>query len=202
MYFYGASGVEFLNIPVRHGEGFPYMGIRDVEIDYAFPWRAKAKRALVSAYGRSAYFEFFKDEFFSLLLSGNANLWDYNLALINFFRVKFAIRPSFSLLSPIQKARAAEACGGSVAKDFPLEKNDFRRLLHPKKNDIFDTCYLPYYQVFADKFGFKKNLSSLDLLFNLGPEGGEYLQALAEKISASLKELKSEAHCQQNVHQP
>lgn len=33
----------------------------------------------------------------------------------------------------------------------------------------------PYSQVFDDRFGFRSGVSALDLLFNLGPEAGDYL---------------------------
>jgi hypothetical protein len=32
----------------------------------------------------------------------------------------------------------------------------------------------PYYQVFSDRHPFQSNLSSLDLLFNLGPKAVDY----------------------------
>lgn len=34
-----------------------------------------------------------------------------------------------------------------------------------------------YPQVFEDRFGFRPTLSALDLLFNLGPEAGDYLKS-------------------------
>ncbi len=37
----------------------------------------------------------------------------------------------------------------------------------------------PYSQVFDDRFGFRAGVSALDLLFNLGPEAGDYLIFLA-----------------------
>jgi hypothetical protein len=39
-----------------------------------------------------------------------------------------------------------------------------------------------YDQVFMEKHGFIPNLSILDLLFNLGPESGEYLNKLNTSI--------------------
>jgi hypothetical protein len=38
-------------------------------------------------------------------------------------------------------------------------------------------CTVPKYpQVFEEKFGFRPHISALDLLFNLGPEAGDYLK--------------------------
>lgn len=39
-----------------------------------------------------------------------------------------------------------------------------------------DLSLTPYPQVFDDRHGFRPKVSSLDLLFNLGPEAGDYLQ--------------------------
>ena len=54
--------------------------------------------------------------------------------------------------------------------------NDFRDAINPKHplpDPDFDPK--PYYQVYQQKHGFLPNLSILDLLFNMGPEGIFYL---------------------------
>lgn len=53
---------------------------------------------------------------------------------------------------------------------------DFREAInpkHPQPDPDFDPK--PYYQVYQQKHGFLPNLSVLDLLFNMGPEGIFYL---------------------------
>ena len=47
---------------------------------------------------------------------------------------------------------------------------DLREAIHPKKPPVSQS-FAPYYQVFENKFGFQSNLSIIDLLFNMGPEG-------------------------------
>lgn len=42
-----------------------------------------------------------------------------------------------------------------------------------------DMVITPYPQVFDDRFGFRPDVSALDLLFNLGPESGDYLRQYA-----------------------
>ena len=47
------------------------------------------------------------------------------------------------------------------------------------RNDKFNTTDIKKYdQVFMEKNGFIPNLSIIDLLFNLGPESGEYLSQI------------------------
>ncbi len=58
---------------------------------------------------------------------------------------------------------------------------DYRELVHPKRPDnILKDLNLekPYFQVFAQKYGFVPNLSIMDLLFNEGPDSISYLKNL------------------------
>ena len=66
--------------------------------------------------------------------------------------------------------------GGGVAPPFATPHSspvsDFRDAIdpkHPQPDADFEPR--PYYQVFASRHGFLPNLSVLDLLFNMGPEG-------------------------------
>jgi hypothetical protein len=59
--------------------------------------------------------------------------------------------------------------------------NDYRELIHPKRpNSVLESLGLekPYFQVFAPKYGFKSDLSVMDLLFNEGPDSIMYLKKL------------------------
>ena len=53
-----------------------------------------------------------------------------------------------------------------------LDADDYRDAINPK-HPAADPFFTPkeYYQVFAQRNGFKSNLSIADLLFNEGPEG-------------------------------
>jgi hypothetical protein len=56
---------------------------------------------------------------------------------------------------------------------------DLREKIHPKRPDtILRDLGLekPYFQVFAGKYGFKSDLSIMDLLFNEGPDSILYLK--------------------------
>ena len=61
--------------------------------------------------------------------------------------------------------------------------NDFREIIRPK-HEGEDPSFSPkpYYQVFQGKHGFLPNMSIVDLLFNMGPEG---LLVLRDSIVAS-----------------
>ncbi|MBK7638760.1 MAG: WbqC family protein [Bacteroidetes bacterium] len=62
-----------------------------------------------------------------------------------------------------------------------FEGLDLRNCIHPKNpislgNELVD--FPSYIQVFNDRFEFVPNLSIFDLLFNLGPKAGDYLDNL------------------------
>jgi hypothetical protein len=167
--FYAADGVQTLSVPVVHENGTYQLPIREIKIDYSTPWLIRTQRAIVSAYETSAYFDYYKDDLFSLMDSRPQLLFDLDMALTRFFLEKVGIQADIR-----------------ITQDFiPSGSNeygeDLREVIHPKRdNDILKKLQLekPYFQVFAQKYGFISNLSIMDLLFNEGPESILYLKKL------------------------
>jgi hypothetical protein len=167
--FYAADGVQTLSVPVVHENGTYQLPIREIKIDYSTPWLIRTQRAIVSAYETSAYFDYYKDDLFSLMDSRPQLLFDLDMALTRFFLEKVGIQADIR-----------------ITQDFiPSGSNeygeDLREVIHPKRdNDILKKLQLekPYFQVFAQKYGFISNLSIMDLLFNEGPESILYLKRL------------------------
>ena len=83
--FYGAEGVQTLSFPILHEGGTHKQPITEIKIDYKTPWVQQHERAIVSAYGTSAYFEYYQDELFAILETKYEKLFDLNLALLKFF---------------------------------------------------------------------------------------------------------------------
>ena len=164
--FYAADGVQTLSFPILHDGGTHKQPVADIRIDYSKPWVLQHKRAIVSAYGMSAYFDYYKDELFAILDSQPEKLLDLNLALLRFFIEKIGLKVDLRLTEDYVKETDCE---------------DLREVIHPKKdNDVLRRLGLekPYFQVFAQKYGFKSDLSVMDLLLNEGPDSILYLKNL------------------------
>ncbi|MBR5140887.1 MAG: WbqC family protein [Bacteroidales bacterium] len=164
--FYAADGVQTLSFPILHDGGTHKQPVADIRIDYSKPWVLQHKRAIVSAYGMSAYFDYYKDELFAILDSQPEKLLDLNLALLRFFIEKIGLKVDLRRTEDYVKETDCE---------------DLREVIHPKKdNDVLRRLGLekPYFQVFAQKYGFKSDLSVMDLLFNEGPDSILYLKNL------------------------
>ena len=157
-HFYAADGVQSLSFPVRHREGSISIPIKEVEVDYSTPWVAKTERCIDTAYRSSAFFEYYRDPLFSILDSHPATLWELDMSIIRFFIDKLGL--------VTQLHETTSYVGANVD-------------IHPKRPDSI-LCELglerPYYQVFADKMGFKGNLSVMDLLFNEGPSSLDFIR--------------------------
>lgn len=186
--FYSASGMQSLSFPVVHEAGMHNVPVSMIRVDYSTPWLTRHKRAIVSAYRTSAYFEYYQDELFAVLDRRPDTLWELNLSIIRFFLDKLGlpVEPRMT----VDFTRSGRICTGdgcvsgydSVWDGFPYNETlgacDLREVIHPKrKDDIMHRLGLgkPYFQVFARKYGFIPNLSIMDLLFNEGPDAISYL---------------------------
>lgn len=175
--FYAADGVQALSFPIVHEGGTHKQPISKVRVDYSTPWLHQHKKAIVSAYRTSAYFEYYQDELFEILDRRHELLLDLNMDILRFFIEKTGLAVDLRLTSDYMPGTLSGTC--MSADGILLE--DLRESIHPKRrNDILERMRLekPYFQVFAPKYGFCSDLSVMDLLFNEGPDSIVYLKRL------------------------
>lgn len=152
-----ANGPISLSIPVDHSSSEKTL-IKDIRIAEHGNWQHMHWNAIVSAYNSTPFFEYYQDDFYPFYHKKQNFLFDFNEEL------QYLI---FSLLN-IDLPKI------SYTDEYETETRgqDMRDVIHPKKDWKADPDFipLPYYQVFAQKFGFLENLSIIDLLFNMGNE--------------------------------
>ena len=154
------NGPQSLTIPIEGFDGSKCL-MRDIRMSDHGNWRHLHLNALESAYGVSPYYEFYIDEIRSFFERRWTYLYDYNLEIYMKMCDFIDIRPNIVSTSEYVKSD---------------EVDDFRDSIRPK-HPLPDASFTsrPYYQVYQQKHGFVENLSILDLLFNMGPEGIFYL---------------------------
>ncbi len=155
---YSPDGILALTVPVVRGAK-NHTKIKDVKISYDFDWQRLHWLSLQACYRRSAYFEYYEDEFVQFYEKKFPFLFDYNEQLLQF------ILKSIKLKVELNYTESYEAEYMSLV--------DFRNSISPKREPDFDQK--PYFQVFEERKGFQKNLSIVDLLFNQGPNAVNYL---------------------------
>lgn len=154
------NGPQSLTIPIEGFDGSKCL-MRDIRISDHGNWRHLHLNALESAYGVSPYYEFYIDEIRPFFQRHWDYLYDFNLEICMKMCDLIDIRPNIVSTNEYVKSD---------------EVDDFRDSIRPK-HPLLDTSFIsrPYYQVYQQKHGFVENLSILDLLFNMGPEGIFYL---------------------------
>ncbi|MFB0496179.1 hypothetical protein ABID99_002416 [Mucilaginibacter sp. OAE612] len=155
---YSPDGVLALVVPVIKGSK-NHTKVKDVKISYDFMWQRLHWQSLQACYRRSAYFEFYEDDFAPFYEKQITYLFDYNQELLN-------------LLLKLTKIKTELNYTNEYQAEYP-NLHDFRFSIHPKKES--EMQQKPYFQVFEDRRGFMKNLSIIDLLFNQGPQTVNYL---------------------------
>ena len=165
-----SQGILPLVIPVVHQQGEP-ISIREAKIDNKIPWAIQHWRSLISGYNKSPYFAYYKHYFEGLYLNPPEILFDFNIQLLEIF-------------CKILKLELPQL--NTSWEEKPSHQIDLRSRFHPKllNNKIVP---LPYYQTFENENGFIENLSAFDLIFNEGPESGEYLIKRANMLSSFLQ---------------
>ncbi len=152
-----ADGKMNLNVPVIHDGNIFSTPVKDIRIDWSTDWLTRTERAIDAAYHTSAYYDYYRDDLFAVLERKREFLIDMNTDILRFFLEKTGVSADI---------RFTDSYVESAEKDY-------RDIIHPKREDtILRDLGLekPYFQVFARKHGFIKNLSIMDLLFNEGPD--------------------------------
>ena len=174
--FYAADGVQTLSFPIVHEGGTHKLPISEIKVDWSKPWLQQHKRAIVSAYRTSAYFEYYQDELFDILDRHHERLFDLNMDLIRFFIEKTGLAVDLRITTDYSREGLITESDGTISSC-----RDLRDMIHPKRqSDILSGLNLekPYFQVFTRKHGFQSDLSVMDLLFNEGPDSILYLKSI------------------------
>ena len=157
-----ANGVLDLSIPIVHQKN--KQQITAVLTQENEPWRKIHWQAICSAYGKSAFFLYYRDAFENIYLQKESTqLFGLNQQFIQLIFKLLKLDYSLHFTSAFE---AQISIGSDYRNSFQAKNPSIgSELLFEKK----------YYQVFAEKFAFEPNLSILDLLFNVGPLSKDYL---------------------------
>jgi len=156
-HIYSPDGILALTVPVVKGAKV-HTKVKDVKISYDFNWQRLHWMSLQNCYRRSAYFEFYEDDFAPFYEMRYDNLFDYN-------------QQQLKIILKLLKINANIKFTGEYEESYP-DRADLRLSLDPKKEQPQQK---PYFQLFEERKGFLNNLSIVDLLFNQGPQAVNYL---------------------------
>ena len=139
-----------LTMPVSHPHGFHSWS--ETAVSTHGNWWNNHLTALESAYGRTPFFEFYIDKFNSIFdgreyADNRRNVAETDILCDRIIR---------SILGTDNEVIYTDLV--------PETDDDFRASTEGPTTDI------PYYQIRADRLGFRAGLTILDLIFNMGPE--------------------------------
>ena len=156
---YHANGILNLSIPVKYSSKKKQI-FKEIEICNETDWQKKHLKSIKFAYRSSPYFEFYENQFEKIFSKKEKFLIDINLKSI---------------------ALLFELIGRKLKYNFTEKYNqnytgyvDSREISNFNFSDK-SLSFKKYTQVFETKYGFKENLSMLDLLFNYGPNYYNFL---------------------------
>lgn len=145
------NGVQTLTVPIEHTGG-KKVPVSDIRISYAGSWMRQHLGALDSAYNRSAFYPYFREELHAIYESRPQFLLDFNTQLTKWLMKRLA--PRAVLLDNDEN--------NHEGRDYTLLSDSGTST--PVMTDV--TEFTPYLQVFCDRMPFLPNLSALDALAN------------------------------------
>ncbi len=151
-----ANGRLDLTIPVKSVKG-QLTPLRDICVEDG-TWYRPLLTALQSAYGKSPFYFYFKDEIETIFKEMPGQ---------HLFSIQIEI------LQWLKKYLDLPALEETDSWEIQSPEYDLRKL---KKKWEINSPIQSYHQVFMDRFEFESDLSVLDLLFNLGPQAMSYIK--------------------------
>ncbi len=161
----GANGLLPLSVPVLRGS-FHKTPVSEIAVDYSRRWIPVHIRSIISAYRNAPYFDFYSGELFDIMACGEHLLLNLNMKLLQFTLKTIGIEKEINFTGSFLKPDSSEM--------------DLRYSISPKSENRYrrETLFKPYPQLFSERYGFKADISIIDLIFNMGPESLPYLKGL------------------------
>lgn len=152
------NGVATLSVGVC-GRG-ERVATKDVRIDYSKRWQHQHFHALLSAYKKSPYYDYYADMLEPFFVKRWEWLAEYNIEIA---------RTMLQMMGIERELRVSESYVEATPEDVDLRgKKCFLA-------STFDEPLRPYTQVFSDRLDFEAGLSIIDLFFCEGPYASQLL---------------------------
>ena len=188
------QGILALTVPVERNSQLSTLNsqlIKNVRISDHGNWRHLHWNAIISAYGESPFFEYYQDDIRPFFEKKWEFLLDFNEAIrekmcelldiqpkVNYslefkdYSLEFKV-DSLEMNTQLAEKSTINYKQSTINKEKEIDYREAINPKHPQPDPDFEAK--PYYQVYQQKHGFLPNLSVLDLLMNMGPEGIFYL---------------------------
>jgi len=176
------NGLQWLTIPVKHKSLSQKINETEVVTNN---WPRKHYNSLQANYGKSPYFNLYKEDIKEIYDASDMSLSSINRKFIQLINKALGITTeivdSTSLkLEGDRQGKLIDACkklGANTYISGPAAKNYIEDSLFSKNNIEITwmdySNYNPYSQLYGD---FEHGVSALDLLFNEGPNSRNYLK--------------------------
>lgn len=156
---YHANGILNLSVPVKYSSK-KKQKFKDIQICNDTNWQKKHFKSIKFAYRSSPFFEFYENRFEKIFTKKEKFLIDINLKSIALLFKLIDRNLEYNFTEKYNETYTGYA--------------NSRRISNLNFSDK-SLSFEKYTQVFERKYGFKKNLSMLDLLFNYGPNYYNFL---------------------------
>jgi hypothetical protein len=178
----GPQGPQWLTVPVLYRFG---QEISEVPINNTVPWAKKHLAAIVSCYGRAPCFDRYFGEFERLYAGSYAGVSEVNIATARLIARLLGITTALSVASELgrvddQRDRRLVEIVKLLGGDTYLSGAGGRGYVNEAVFSeggvrlVFQEFHAPVYpQLFGE---FAPNLSTMDLIFNVGPDAIDYLR--------------------------
>lgn len=174
----------WLTVPVRSSKGGEQK-YNEIEIAYDQKWQARHMNLLRDAYQKAPFFTRYFDDLMDLLKARYSNLAALNITLIQYLKQQLGIQTPLKVASElgqdlgVKSVRNLRICrllegdtylSGQGARAY----NDEALFASHSIRLVYQQFVCPVYpQIYGD---FLPNLSSVDLLFNCGPESRDVME--------------------------
>lgn len=180
----GQNGLIWLTVPVFQKNRFG-QALNEVEIDNSVDWRRKHWQSIKQYYSKARYFkqyyDFFDDVYsreWKMLVDLNIHLIEKISGFLGIKNTQFKRLSSLNVCHENPTQRLIDICEHVGAKRYIIgtRAKDYMEEWRWQKSNVIleysEPTYPPYPQLWGE---FSDNCAIIDLLFNCGPNSGDYI---------------------------